>query len=303
MVLERLYGYNVLFKALSTLFALGFGVAGLCLFGVYKYQNKLVYPAYLNDGHGKVDTPDQYGMNSYKLARITTKDGETLYGYLVTHDPNSVSYTNKTVVVFCPNAGNIGHFLPVVQILHLTMGYNVFIYSYRGYGNSTGVPSEAGLKIDAERILEYLCENEQIAKSSLIFYGRSLGGAVAIYLASQHPDKVAALVLENTFLSIREVIPHVFPLLAPVKGLCHEVWDSESAIQKIPADIPICFFSGEDDEIVPPSHMARLCELSKSREKEMHIFPGAKHNDTIIQKDYWVYFQQFLVSRVNPRGR
>jgi pimeloyl-ACP methyl ester carboxylesterase len=79
--------------------------------------------------------------------------------------------------------------------------------SYRGYGLSTGSANEKGIKVDCEALVEYLNNQKQIAQSSLILYGRSLGGAVALHIASSTAANVKGIILENTFLSIPKLIP------------------------------------------------------------------------------------------------
>ncbi|KAH3661614.1 hypothetical protein OGAPHI_006462 [Ogataea philodendri] len=263
------------------------------LLGVYRYQNLLIYPSGLNGARDVVDTPAQYNL-AYEDITLKTKDSETLKGYLLLHDKNSALYTNKTVLILSPNAGNIGHFLPVVKYIYQQLRYNVLIYSYRGYGKSTGEPNEEGLKIDADTVMEFVANHSQLASSSIVCYGRSLGGAVSIYIASRYPDLIAGLILENTFLSVRKVIPHIFPVLGPFKQLCHQIWPSEQEILRIPESVSMLFLSGLDDEIVPPAHMRTLYELSRSQTKTWVEFPGAHHNDTIVQPKYWDFFYEFM---------
>ncbi|EMG49166.1 hypothetical protein G210_0142, partial [Candida maltosa Xu316] len=262
----------------------------------------LIYPASLNDGHGHCATPDEYDM-PYELVNLTTSDGETLQCYSLKQDPHGASYSNKTVLMLSPNAGNIGHALPIVSIFYKSFGYNVFIYSYRGYGKSTGKPSEKGLKIDADRVMEYLTkEDGQYQQSSLILYGRSLGGAVAIYIAATWGSSVHALILENTFLSIRKTVPHVFPILKYVTSFVHQKWDSESLVPLISPSIPVLLLSARKDEIVPPQHMDRIYTLLKSNSKEKYEFVDSFHNDTVMQEDYWNKIHTFIQDKVNPVG-
>ncbi|KAG7802052.1 hypothetical protein KL944_002429 [Ogataea haglerorum] len=152
-------------------FVIGSTVAVAALLGIYSYQNSIIYPSGLNGARDHVDTPAEYGL-TYEDLTLRTKDGETLRGYLLLHDKNSIDYTNKTVMILSPNAGNIGHFLPVVKYIYEQLRYNVLIYSYRGYGKSTGTPSEKGLKIDADTVMEYVASHTQLAESSLVLYGR-----------------------------------------------------------------------------------------------------------------------------------
>jgi fermentation-respiration switch protein FrsA (DUF1100 family) len=154
--------------------------------------------------------------------------------------------------MFHGNAGNIGHRLPIARILAEEFGYNAFLVEYRGYGFSTGDPNEKGLTIDAQTALDYIRGRSDLNKTKLVIFGQSLGGAVAIGLVEKNQDSgdIAALILENTFLSIRSLIPSVLPPARYLAGLCHQVWPSEEMLPRI-RRIPILFFSGLKDEIVP----------------------------------------------------
>ncbi|CDO95046.1 unnamed protein product [Kluyveromyces dobzhanskii CBS 2104] len=256
---------------------------------LYLYQNKLVYPSWAQGARDRVDTPDMYGL-PYEDLRLKTSDGELLEAFDIRNE-NSTA----TILVLCPNAGNIGYFLPVAKFLYDEFKMSVFLYSYRGYGLSTGFPSEMGLKIDADTVMDHLAHSEFHKSQKLVLYGRSLGGANSIYLARKYTDMCDAVILENTFLSIRKVIPYVFPLLKHVSFMCHEVWDSEHEIENIQDEnLPFLFLAGLRDEIVPPPHMRLLYKLCPSRFKRFVEFPLGSHNDTIIQDGYWVVVREFL---------
>ncbi|KAK6453676.1 Alpha/Beta hydrolase protein [Scheffersomyces xylosifermentans] len=287
---------------MKTVAQIGISFGALVLLGLYSYQNSLIYPSSLNDGRGVCATPDEYDM-PYELVNLKTEDGETLQCYSIKQDASSPHYANKTVLVLSPNAGNIGHGLPIVSIFYRNFGYNVFIYSYRGYGRSTGSPSEKGLKIDAQRVIQYLTEeDEQYQQSSLVLYGRSLGGAVAIYIAATMSSAVSALILENTFLSIRKTVPHVFPMLKYFTRFVHQHWDSEKLVPQIPSKMPVLLLSARKDEIVPPEHMDKINSLMKSEQKFFYTFENSTHNETVVQPDYWEHVQRFIQDEVNPVG-
>ncbi|KAK6461318.1 Alpha/Beta hydrolase protein [Scheffersomyces coipomensis] len=282
---------------------IGVSFGALVLLGFYTYQSKLIYPASLNDGHGYCATPDEYEMPNYELVQLKTEDGETLQCYSIKHDKNEADYSNKTILILSPNAGNIGHALPIVSIFYKNFGYNVFIYSYRGYGQSTGTASEKGLKIDAQRVIKYLSEeDEQYQQSSIVLYGRSLGGAVAIYMASTMSDAISAVILENTFLSIKKTVPHIFPMLKYFTSFVHQKWESEDLIPLIPSRMPVLLLSARNDEIVPPDHMDKIYEDLKTDQKFIYKFEGSSHNDTVIQPHYWERVQEFIQDKVNPVG-
>lgn len=289
-------------KFLKTSVVVGTATAAAALIALYAFQKKIIYPSALNDGHGKVATPDEYGM-PYESVDLKTKDGETLQSFVLLQDKENPQYTNKTVLILSPNAGNIGQFMPIVRYIYEALRYNVFIYSYRGYGHSTGQPSEQGLMIDADTAMEYIASNKQLAESSLVVYGRSIGGAVAIYIASQHSDQVSGMILENTFLSLPQVVPYLFPILTPFTFMVHEKWPSEDRMPEIPARIPALFLAGQKDEVVPPDHMRKLYELSKSTNKVWREFKDAHHNDTLAAPGYWDDFYNFLYTDVTPVGR
>lgn len=288
---------------LAKMFAvLGTSLGGLALAGLYTFQRTLIYPSSMNDGRGYCATPDELDM-PYEDLHLTTEDGETLHCYALKHDRNSPTYTNKTVLMLLPNAGNIGHALPIVAIFFRTFGYNVFIYLYRGYGRSTGTPLESGLKKDARRVMAHLTEEDaQFSDSLLVLYGRLLGGAVAVFIAATFPDAVQAIVLENTFLLIPKTVPHIFPALRYFTMFVHQRWESERLVPQIPADVPALLMSAREDEIVPPEHMDRIFELLPSQDKTMFRYEGASHNDTIAQPLYWERVHAFIRDKVNPVG-
>ena len=280
-------------KYLRIMFGGFAAITTISLGALYTYQNKLIYPSWAMKARVNVDTPASRNL-PYEHVWLTTSDGVKLEAYdLQNPSPESKS----TVVILCPNAGNIGYFIPIVEFFYRSYNMSVFIYSYRGYGHSEGEPSETGLKLDADAAMQYLTNNEFHKGKKLVLYGRSLGGANAIYIAAKYSTSVDAVVLENTFLSIRKVIPYMFPFLSSVAFLCHEVWDSETEITKCQQETPFLFLSGQMDEIVPPEHMKRLLDLCPSRDKHLFEFPNGHHNDTIAQSGYWQIVWEFLSTR------
>jgi fermentation-respiration switch protein FrsA (DUF1100 family) len=183
--------------------------------------------------------------------RIPTPDGETLAAYFI-RPSNKVKAINTTVMMFHGNAGNIGHRIPIARIVEENTGCHILMLEYRGYGLSTGTPDENGLMIDAQTGLDWIRENEETKKSSIVIYGQSLGGAVATALVVKNQDAgdIVGLVLENTFLSIKKMIPSAFPPAKYLAPLCHQIWATEDIIGQI-KDIPVLFLSGLMDEIVP----------------------------------------------------
>ena len=117
--------------------------------------------------------------------------------------------------MFHGNAGNIGHRVPIAKVLEEHNGCNVFMLEYRGYGMSTGAPDEKGIMIDTQTGLDYIRNNKETQGTKIVVYGQSLGGAAAIQLVSRNQEAgdIIGLILENTFTSIRKLIPRLHFLL------------------------------------------------------------------------------------------
>lgn len=128
--------------------------------------------------------------------------------------------------MFHGNAGNIGHRIPIARMMSHNMDCNVFMLEYRGYGLSTGSPDQVGLMVDAQTALDYIRDRAELRKTKVVVYGQSLGGAVSIQLVAknQKEGRIAGLILENTFLSMRKLIPsYVVPSPVPRPSLTYTV--------------------------------------------------------------------------------
>ncbi|KAI9567879.1 Alpha/Beta hydrolase protein [Boletus coccyginus] len=302
---------------------------------LYYGQNYLIYPSAFPPGsRTDVDLPTKYGL-VYEDLILRTEDGITLRSYLLmqrkeishphalqvdwTEDQSNEDFaaTRPTVIMFHGNGGNLGHRIPLARIFFVKMRCNVLMLSYRGYGHSEGSPSEAGLCIDAQTALDYVTSHPYLQRTPVILYGQSIGGAVAIHLASRNPYKIAALILENTFTNLPRLVPHALPLLSPLTFLCHQKWDSASKIPFIPRSTPILMLSGLRDEVVPREHMQELWEIMKRRQgrrvqtdcepktnvlevgggkSKFEEFEHGFHNDTCVQQEYWIIVGEFVAS-------
>ncbi|POG79335.1 Alpha/Beta hydrolase protein [Rhizophagus irregularis DAOM 181602=DAOM 197198] len=262
---------------------------------LYTYQCKMIYLAGLPEGSRQVvQKPSEFGMN-YTDETLTTKDGVRIKAYICKLP--LYARDRPTILIFHANAGNMGHRLFIAKEFYVKLEYNVVMLSYRGYGLSEGTPTEKGLRIDSQAILDFILKDEDLKNTKLIAYGQSLGGAVSIDLVSRNEDKFSGMIVENTFLSIPKLIPHVFPLIKYLAFLCHQVWPSEKAIQQI-VNVPVLFLSGLNDELVPPSHMRQLYELSQTRTKHWKGFNDGTHNETVFQPSYYDTIEDFIKKEV-----
>lgn len=223
---------------------------------------------------------------------LRTADNVDIHCWYIRQADPHAQFSAPTILYFHGNAGNISHRLQNVRDLY-RMGYNVFLVSYRGYGLSSGVPSEPGLQRDAEAALEYLSRQRRDIDAKKIFvFGRSLGGAVGIHLARKYQEKIAGLIIENTFTCIPDMIGNVLPFLRFFKWLSRNRWNSLQAVAHITK--PILFLSGGCDELVPPSMMRQLYERCRSTHKRLKVLEAGTHNETWQQPGYYAAIEQFI---------
>ena len=148
---------------------------------VYLFQERLVY--FPQVGRGVAVTPQAYGL-AFDEVTIATGDGEKLTAWWV-----PAENARGTVLIFHGNAGNISHRLDYLAMFH-RLRYSTLIVDYRGYGRSTGTPSEEGTYRDAEAAWDYLRHARAARPQDVVIVGESLGGAVAAWLAAQGADVV-----------------------------------------------------------------------------------------------------------------
>lgn len=218
-------------------------------------------------------TPGNVGL-VYEDVFISTSDGVRLHGWFV---PGK---SDLTLLWFHGNAGNISRRVDNIALLHEHLGANIFIIDYRGYGRSEGSPSEQGLYLDAEAAIEYLRSREDVKDDRLVLFGRSLGGAVAVEMATRH--EVYALVVESTFTSVQAMAKSAHPVLSrffPIGAVVRSKYDSLSKIKEVGS--PILVIHGDRDEIVPYNMGQELYDAA-NEPKTFYSIEGSGHNDTYL---------------------
>ena len=196
-----------------------------------------------------------------------TEDGTTLFGWFVETSPTS------PVLLWCHgNAGNIINRLDNLTHLH-RLGFSVFLFDYRGYGQSNGSPSEEGLYQDALAAYDYLTTTRRVISKRMILFGRSLGAAVAGYLASQRP--AAGLILESAFPSVESMAKvHYFGL--PAHWLLSSRYDLLEPLNSV--SVPVLVIHGDQDEIVPIELGKQVFDAAR-QPKSFYLVEGADHNN------------------------
>lgn len=295
------------------------------------HQSLLLYhPGMPEDSLVNCSTPPENGINVYESITISTKDGVALRGYLCRPDNSSISdqtvidrVESSFIIYFHGNAGNVGHRLPIARVFARDVNAAVLMVDYRGFGMSDKhlPPSEEGLKLDVDAILDYALNYIPHKKGNVFVMGTSLGGAVSVHLASQKrfQSHIAGVILENTFTSISDMVDalalpilkqHLRPKLATViipflkyviKPLTLFIgWRSCDHISKITS--PILFISGRADELVPCVQMDQLYALAtRASEKRMQKIQDGQHNNLCSKPMYFSSIKDWISTTLQRR--
>lgn len=218
-------------------------------------------------------TPERMGMKFEEL-RIPVGSGADqgeLDGWWVPAEGANA----PTFLYLHGNDRNIANHLEHTQQLH-TLGYNVLLVDYRGYGKSSGgKPSEAKVYEDAEAAWQYLLKVRGVKPQQAFIYGHSLGGAIAIDLAAHHPE-AAGLVTEGTFTSMQAMGEREYGYL-PVGWLLNQRFES---LQKIAGlKIPVLLIHGTWDQKVPVG-MAKQLYAAAAQPKALALIEGGEHSNS-----------------------
>ena len=215
-----------------------------------------------------VATPAQAGLD-YMDLQFETEDGERLHGWWIGNETNRLGH-----LLLCHgNAGNVGDRIPHAALL-TTAGFDLLLFDYRGYGRSTGRPSEEGTYRDARAALSSMLKQPGVDRGRIIYMGESLGGAVALDLALERPP--AGLVLLSAFTGVRALGRLHYPFVpAP---LIPDAYPVLRRIHELRA--PLLVLHGDHDDIVPLSHGKALFDAAPEP-KRIHLFRGRGHNDLV----------------------
>ncbi len=210
---------------------------------------------------------------AFEDVRIAAPDGQTLAAWYI--PAKNATHT----VLFCHgNAGNISHRLDTLALFH-NLGLNCLIFDYRGYGQSTGKPTEEGTIVDALAGRQWLLDNKQILPENIIFFGRSLGGAVAALAAARVADAPpAGLVVESSFTSVPDMGAHLYPWL-PVRWFARFAYDAKAAIDAV--NCPVAIIHSPDDELVPFAMGQRLYEAAVEPKRFFEL--AGTHNEGFVE--------------------
>lgn len=276
------------FRRLAMTLLIGVG-AGLILVVVFLrvLENQFIYfPPRYPVGFSAAENYSLHGEEVW----LTTKDHVRLNAYFL---PNPSS--PKVLLWFHGNAENIGYGMGRLKF-YSRLGFNVLAVDYRGYGKSEGSPDEAGVYRDADTAYDFLVQGRHLQPQDIIVLGHSLGGAVAVDLASRRG--CGGLIVESSFTSAREMARRMFRIPL-IEYIPKTRFDSLAKITQVRA--PVLVVHGTRDQVIPFSMGRRLFEAAP---EPKFFFPvdGAAHDDIVevAGERYLERLRAFVEEKVSP---
>jgi len=254
------------------------GYAGLVLMLVM-LENKLVYMP--TSAKREWVPPPSKDIADVDL---TCADGTRIHAWYCSH-PTS----DQALLYFHGNAGNLSHRGNSIVKLRELLGVSVLIIDYPGYGKSNGSPTEQGCYQAADAAYEWLTGTKKFAPKKILLYGGSLGGGVAVDLASRKEHR--GLVLVKTYTSLPDTARSIYWWLpVPISALMTNRFDSMVKIEKCRR--PIFIAHGTTDEIIPYAQGERLFAAA-NEPKQFFSMPGADHNQA-LPIEFFTSLREFL---------
>ncbi|MEI8176039.1 MAG: alpha/beta hydrolase [Candidatus Omnitrophota bacterium] len=247
------------------IYGLLFGACGVCIavWCIRSLESRMVFFPM----KGIASYPSGVSL-AFEEVSLPAGENVTLNGWFIPR-----AGARHTLLFLHGNAGNIGHRLEKLRMLH-EAGVAIFIIDYRGYGKSSGTPTEEGLYRDAAAAYEYLLAKRGVSAEHIILFGESLGTAVAVDLASR--SKVGGVILEGAFSSAADMARRYYPYLPGF--LVSVKLDSSSKIAHVSA--PKLLIHSRDDEIVPIGLGKKLYRCASAPKEFVEISGG--HNTAFM---------------------
>jgi fermentation-respiration switch protein FrsA (DUF1100 family) len=250
------------------------GVAYLVLVGVvWLMQDRLIYLPQM--GREIVATPAERGV-AYDDFTISTDDGEKLSVWWV-----PAPSPRGAVLLLHGNAGNISQRIDYA-LMFRRLGYSTLLVDYRGYGRSTGKPSEDGTYRDADAAWRWLTQTRSIPEKNIVIFGESLGGGVASWLAARHSP--GALVLASTFTSAVDLGAEFYGFL-PVRLISRFKYSTLERLKAVHS--PVLVLHSPGDDIIPYAHGRKLYEAANEPKAFVEL-SGGHNSGFVYMRPEWV---------------
>lgn len=230
--------------------------------------------------------PDRVRLPDIAERTLRTGDGNDL---VIWTTPARAG--EPTVLYFPGNAGNLGNRTERFRRFRL-QGIGLVAMAYRGSNGSTGKASEAAVTADALLLRDRMFELLGTAQNgAVVYYGESLGAAVAVKLAKTHPPD--GVILEAPFTSVPDLAAETFPFF-PARLILDERWDTREHIRDLNA--PLLVIHGTDDNVVPYAHGQAVFEAANGVPKSLETVEGGTHHNlwsVKVQKTIVAFLDRF----------
>jgi len=256
------------------------GAYAVLLTAVWLFQAQLLYFPSVDRGNPATPASLRFAFES---VRIPTPDGETLDAWYV-----PAPRARGAALFLHGNAGSIAHRLDWLPLFR-ELAFDTLLIDYRGYGKSTGRPSEEGTYADAQAAWDYLTRRRGFAPKRIAVFGESLGGAVAADLASRTAP--GALILMSTFTSVPDLAAELYPWL-PARALARFDYDTLGKLGAIAS--PVLIAHSRDDEIIPFRHGERLFEAANEPKVFLELAGGHNEGFIFVRRDWSERLGTFL---------
>jgi len=236
-------------------------------------------------------SPAELGR-AFEDVRFKTDDGVELHGWFFPADTNS-SRAHLAFLLCHGNAGNISHRLGMSGAL-LKTGASVFLFDYRGYGQSEGQPGEQGTYRDAQAAHAWL-RQKGFHGESIVAFGESLGGGVASELGLR--ETLGGIVLQSTFTSIPDLGKELFPWL-PVRWLSSITYDTRTKLPRV--NVPVLVMHSRADDLIRFHHAEK--NFAVANEPRIFCELRGSHNDAAWEQKAFQEAIEKLIGAVVERA-
>lgn len=284
-MLNLVSSFSTIILSIGIVLALGYG--GACWF-LYQRQQRLIFfpSAFLEATPASYDLPYN---NVWIPVTSPESQPEQIHGWWIPSDRQEA----PVMLYLHGNGDNISTNLSKVAWFH-HLGFSVLMVDYRGYGISEGkFPSESQVYEDAEAAWYYLIRDMAIDPDQIFVFGHSLGGAIAIELATRHPDMVG-LIVEGSFTSLLDMSNRTKNFgIFPIDRILTQRFDSIRKVRSL--TMPILYIHGIKDEVVPADMSQTLYEATQAP-SDLLMVPDAGHEDVaeVGQEAYGVILRRFM---------
>ncbi len=249
----------------------------------WRFQNRLALPG----SRARLIAPAQAGMPDGEIVNVITTDSVRLRGWYLPASPAPAGGRAAALIWFYGNMETVSGLAPIVRWLR-PPGVALLILDYPGYGESGGSPSEQGLYRGADAAWTYLTSRPEVDPSRIGIYGRSVGSAPALYLATTRP--VRAVVLDSPLSSAADMARVHYAFLP--RFIVRMSLNNVERAARLTA--PLLVFHGTEDDIAPPRMGRAVAQAGHAR--ELVLIQGAGHNETydVGGEEYRKKLHEFL---------